>query len=157
MNISQMMNREVQTCSVEDCLDAVASKLWDHDIGSLPVVSDGRVIGMITDRDICMAAYTQGTPLKEIPVYTAMSRVVFSCSPEDSIRKAEQIMRTYQIRRLPVVSQEGELVGIISLTDLAREAEIASGEKRQDVTIKEVTDTFAAITHPRSLQPEAHA
>ena len=77
---------------------------------------------MLTDRDICMAAYTQGRPLGEMQVSSAMSRQLFSCRPEDSLAKAEEIMRTNRIRRLPVIDADRHLVGILSLDDIAREA-----------------------------------
>jgi CBS domain-containing protein len=72
MNISQLMNRNVATCRPEDNLAIAAGKMWDRDVGCLPVVgADGSVVGMITDRDVCMGAYTQGRPLHEIPVSVA--------------------------------------------------------------------------------------
>src|SRR5262245_18464773 len=124
MNVAQLVTRSVQTVSAENMLDEAAEKMWRADIGCLPVVNgDARPIGFITDRDIGMAAYTQGTPLRAIQVATAMSKEVFSCVDSDSLIEAEETMRSRNVRRLPVVNAQGKLIGIISLNDLAREAD----------------------------------
>jgi predicted transcriptional regulator len=83
MNVSQLMSRNVETCRPEDTpLAGAARKMWERDIGCLAVIdADGRVVGMITDRDICMAGYTQGRPQHEIQVAAAMSKELFSCTP----------------------------------------------------------------------------
>lgn len=75
MNVQDVMTRSVTTCLAQDCLYSVARLLWERDCGSLPIVDrDGRPIAMITDRDVCMAAYTTGKPLHELRVATAMSK-----------------------------------------------------------------------------------
>jgi len=75
MNVRTLMSRHVQSCSPHDSLETAARLMWEHDIGSVVVV-DGheRPVGMITDRDVCMAAYTQGLPLREMLVEKVMSR-----------------------------------------------------------------------------------
>lgn len=153
MNVGQLMNRSVETCRPDDNLALAASRMWDHDVGCLPVLgSDGRVTGMITDRDICMAAFTQGRPLWEIPVQIAMSKDVYCCRPDDALIEAEEAMRTHQVRRLAVVDGSGALVGVISLNDLAREAERQVGRKGRQVTGEEVSATLAAVCAPRTTQ-----
>jgi CBS domain-containing protein len=150
MNISQIMNRTVATCRPGDSLSAAASQMWESDIGCLVVVGDdGKVAGMITDRDACMAAYTQGRPLHESPVSVAMSREVYACAPDDSIIEAEEVMRSRKVRRLPVLDAEARLVGIVSLNDLALESERESGRKGREVSGQEVSATLAAICAPR--------
>jgi CBS domain-containing protein len=144
------MTNEVQTCHPQDALTSAAQKMWEHDIGSLPVVDDSdQVIGMITDRDICMAAYTQGRSLSEIPVAVAMSKELFACTPNDSIKDAEDSLRSHQIRRLPVLTDQRKLVGIVSLSDIIREAEREISNKTQDVSTQEVTATLATVCQPR--------
>jgi CBS domain-containing protein len=121
MLVEQIMSRPAVTCSASDALGRAAQLLWDHDLGSLPVVdADGRLVGMITDRDICMAAYLRGQPLGDIAVEQAMARQVFACSP-----------------------------GVLSLTDLAREAEHEDGRRLPQVTDAEVSRTLASICEPR--------
>lgn len=153
MNVGQLMNRTVETCRHEDDLALAASRMWDHDVGCLPVTgADGRVCGMLTDRDICMAAYTQGRPLSAIPVQVAMSKAIFCCGPDDALIEAEELMRSHQVRRLAVVDAAGALVGVISLNDLAREAEREAGRKGRQITGEEVSATLAAVCAPRNTQ-----
>jgi acyl-CoA synthetase (AMP-forming)/AMP-acid ligase II len=84
-------------------------------------------MGMITDRDICMCAYTQGLPRTALRVSMAMSRTVVLCSPGESLANIEKRMRQYKIRRLPVGREDGEIVGVLSLNDIACEAERENG------------------------------
>ena len=150
MKIENLMTREVQTCHPADPLTIPAQKMWESDIGSLPVVDDDQhVVGMITDRDICMAAYTQGRSLSEIPVSVAMSKELFACTPNDSIKDAEEVLRSHQIRRLPVLNEYRNPVGIVSLSDIIREAEHETSLKNREISTQEVTETLATISQPR--------
>jgi CBS domain-containing protein len=151
MNVAQLMTRIVETCRPDDSLAVAAGKMWDHDIGCLPVVApDGRVTGIVTDRDICMAGYIQGRPPSDIPVSVAMSKDLYACRPDDALIEAEETMRSHQVRRLPVIDGEGKLVGMISLNDLAREAEREVGRKGRELTAQEVSATLAAVCTPRN-------
>jgi CBS domain-containing protein len=125
--------------------------MWEADIGCVPVVDgDGGVIGMLTDRDICMAAYTQGRPLADIPVASAMSKQVYSCRPSDAVAVALKVMETTQVHRLPVVDQHDQLVGLLSLADIAREAQREHGIKPANVTDRAVAEAIEAISASRS-------
>jgi len=119
--VRDVMTREPRTCMPSDPLNQVAQQLWEGDCGALPVIDhDRHVVGMITDRDVCMAAYTKGLPLSQISVSSAMSSGVYTCRPGDSLRSIMDLMSTHQVRRLPVVDEQGRLVGIVSLADVAR-------------------------------------
>ena len=119
MKVEQLMSRDVKTCQATEMLNRAAQLMWENDCGCVPVVDeDGRAVGMITDRDVCMAAYTQGRPLDALPVASAMARDLRSCHATDTIVEAESIMRAAQVRRLPVVDPEGTLLGIVSRRDL---------------------------------------
>jgi CBS domain-containing protein len=160
MNVGQLMTQNVRACHPDDTLNTAAQIMWDNDCGCVPVVdADRRVVGMLTDRDICMAAYTQGGSLRMLRVSSAMSEKVYSCKPEDTLAAAEELMREKMIRRLPVTDAQGHLVGIISLNDVAREAEGERARPRKDVTADEVGLTLAAICRPRlpSVIPTAAA
>jgi CBS domain-containing protein len=123
MKVSRLMTSNVYTCSPDDTLTDAARIMWDKDCGCLPVVdAERRVLAMITDRDICMAAYTQGVPLHALHVSSAMSRGLVTCSPDRSHADLERLMREKQLRRIPVVDAEGRLLGIITLGDLAHHA-----------------------------------
>ena len=146
MNVGQVMTHKVQACRPQDSLNIPAKLMWDNNCGSVAVVGDGRVVGMLTDRDICMAVYTQGQRLNDIEVSSAMSKKLFSCRPEDTLATAEKIMRADRIRRLPIIDGDGHLVGILSLDDIAREAgRPGEGERRAEITADEVCDTLSAI------------
>jgi CBS domain-containing protein len=120
MLVSELMTERVQSCSQHHTLEHAAGLMWNHNVGSLPVVDDNRrPIAMITDRDICMSALTQGRPLRDIQVHVAMSRHLSVCHPHESLEVAERILRERGLRRLPVVNEMGMLVGMISTTDIA--------------------------------------
>jgi CBS domain-containing protein len=159
MVIADLMSRNVATCREADRLDAAARLMWDLDIGCVPVVDDRHhVIGIITDRDICMATYTQGKPPQQVLVREAMAREVYSCLPDDNLPEAEEIMRRRRVRRLPVVDLDGRLVGLISLNDLARESVRQQTRVQKDLTPLDVSATLAAICqprHPAVLPPSA--
>jgi len=150
MVIADLMSRNVATCKEDDRLEVAARMMWDLDIGCVAVVDPRQhVIGIITDRDICMATYTQGKSPQQIFVREAMAREVFSCLPDDNFAEAEEIMRKRRVRRLPVVDLDGRLVGLISLNDLARESVRQQTRVQKDLTPGDVSATLAAICQPR--------
>jgi CBS domain-containing protein len=160
MKVADLMTKDVFTSSPEETLERVAHTMWVGDCGCIPVVDrdSRRVVGIVTDRDVCMAAYTQGRRLGEIPVATAMSHVVHGCGPDDSLAAAEHAMRAYRVRRLPVVTDDGHLLGMLSLTDLAREAHRQrSRTSRAAVTPLGLTETLATIAAPRTSENDAPA
>lgn len=164
MRIEDVMSGDVSYCRPQDSLESCARQMWENDCGSVPVCSgeDGssRVVGMITDRDICMCALHEGKPLSALSVGEAMSRDLASCRPGDDTDRVEQLMRQRQIRRLPVCDSEGALVGIVSLADLARAASgNGNGRSGNDLSESEVGDTLAAICKPtaRSSRTEPRA
>lgn len=148
MRVEQIMARPVQFCGPDDSLAHAAQLMWNHDCGCLPVVardSGAGVAGMITDRDICMCALFQKGPLEDLRVSTAMARQVQVCRPSDDLLSAEKIMRAARIRRLPVVDDDGALVGMISLADLAQEALRERDASKREITEKAIGHTLAAI------------
>jgi CBS domain-containing protein len=150
MMVSQLMSKNAATCRAQDSLQDAAGMMWERDIGCLPVLdAEGHVIGIVTDRDACMAAYTQGRPLGAISVESAMAHRVFSCMPTDPIKEVEALMGEHQVRRLPVIDEAGHLVGIISMNDIARESARELRKKTQEVTPRELVATLASICRPR--------
>lgn len=151
MKVEELMTRKVITCGPNDTLERAAKYMWDGDCGSLPVCDEANhVVGMITDRDICMAALFEGKALNELPVYPSMAKQVLICNPEQDITTVEKAMREARVRRVPVADAQGALVGIIGLADLAREAASERAAADKDVTESEVGDTLAAICEPRT-------
>ena len=148
MKTEALMTRNVATCRPDDSLEQAAHLMWDWDVGCV-VVTDGqqKPIGMITDRDVAMAAYTQGALLREIRVETVMARRLWACSVNTSLKEIEDKMRTAQVRRLPVVGFDGELVGIVTLGDIARSAH--SSPLRGVTELPGLASTLASITERR--------
>ena len=123
MKVGQIMNRNVKACHPQDSLNKAAQIMWEERCGAVPVVDENsRPTGFLTDRDICMAAYTRGEPLAALKVEQAMARKVVSCKADDDLSAAAQLMRLSRTRRLPVIATDGTLVGLLSLDDLACEA-----------------------------------
>jgi CBS domain-containing protein len=159
VKVKDLMVAEVNCCQTYNTLNTAAQLMWDNDIGCVPVMGrDGRVLGMLTDRDICMAAYIQGASLTESLVTSAMSKQVCSCAPDDDIATAEKLMREKQVRRLPVIDTQGHLVGIVSLNDMAREASReAEMKKAREVSDAQITRVMAAVCAPRHRVIQAAA
>jgi CBS domain-containing protein len=155
MRIEQLMTRSPKSCEASHTLSEAAQMMRDCDCGCLPVTAgDGsqRVVGMVTDRDICMAAQSCGKPLGEIRVGAAMTKDVRACNPRDPLREAEAIMWEARVHRLPVVDEAEQLLGLLSLTDLAREAGRQRWWKRPQVSEAEVGAVLAMICRPRDQQ-----
>ena len=145
MKIEQVMTRPVITCRPSDTLNVAAGLMWEHDCGALPVVDDkGAIVGMITDRDICMAAYTAGRDLHSVSVGTGMAKVVLSCLPGDELSDAVETMASGRVRRLPVLDAQRRPIGMISMNDVVRLG--ARLDKRAGVVAQ---TTLAAICEPR--------
>jgi CBS domain-containing protein len=144
------MSQPAIVCHAQDMLNQAAHLMWYHDIGVVAVVNDQEsLVGIITDRDICMAAYTQGRPIQEVSVGEIMTKQVISCAPGDKVKSAEKKMRAHQIRRLPVVGLHGRVQGMLSLNDIAREAEREGDRRSPEVTPAEVAKTLASVCLPR--------
>jgi CBS domain-containing protein len=159
VRVRDVMSREPRTCGPTDDLNRAAQLMWEGDCGILPVLDEaGKPIGVVTDRDICMAAYTRGLPLGEISVASVMSTAVHTAKPRDSLRSLMDAMAQYQVRRLPVVSDDGQLVGIVSLADIARLAQaptVLSHEARVWVpgVLAGISEPAGTNGHRRSSAP----
>jgi CBS domain-containing protein len=150
MRVEELMSHDVKVCLPGDTLNRVAELMWDHNCGFLPVVRDRASLalsGVITDRDIAMAAYTQGNTLSAIPVSVAMARGVKVCYPSDDISTVEALMRLKQVHRLPVTDNDDRVVGVISLNDIAQASQ--SEARAREVSSTGVAETAAAISRPR--------
>jgi CBS domain-containing protein len=143
--VNSVMNRNIAVCKKDQSLAEAVQIMWERDLGFIPVVDDARLLGVITDRDACMAAYTQDRPLAALSVEIAMAKKVFTCREDDDLSTAHELMRRHQLRRLPVVDASGRLVGVISLGDLALETR----GRRPDGTHHAVALTLAEVSKAR--------
>jgi CBS domain-containing protein len=124
--------------------------MWDRDIGCLPVLdAESHVIGVVTDRDACMAAYTQGRPLGAISVDSAMAHQAFCCAQTDRIEDVEAVMKEHQVRRVPVIDEQGHPMGMISINDIARESTRESKTEGPSVRTDDIVSTLASVCLPR--------
>lgn len=156
MKARDLMTTPAITCHVNDPLNVAAQRMWDHDIGMLPVVNDdGVVTGVVTDRDVCMAAYTQGRAIDSILVNAAMGMHAVCVEEGASVAEIEGLMAKNQVRRIPVVDADHKPIGVVSLNDLAIES------AQPDTSIKhglaKIAHTLAAICRPRRAKPTQKA
>jgi CBS domain-containing protein len=143
MKVRDVMSEDVFICNPDDNLATAALRMWNHDCGVLPVVERGRVRGVITDRDICMALALKGQPPAAVRVAEVIAGPAVSCVPGTDVAEALEIMRDHQVHRLPVV-EDGRLAGLVSLNDLALAAGAVQGIDRRP-TYREVVDALQGI------------
>jgi CBS domain-containing protein len=151
MNASELMTTGVKTCRVDDSVERAAQIMWEHDCGAVPVVdADERLVGIVTDRDVCMAAYTRGDSLPQIPVSGVMTHKLHCVRDTDPLQSALALMRRARVRRAPVVDGEGRLVGIVSIADVARHACGSLGQRSHDLGPDDIARSMAAICEPHA-------
>jgi CBS domain-containing protein len=153
MKVRDLMTINAITCSPETNLATAAGLMWDNDCGLLPVTDDdGKVIGLITDRDICIAVGTRHRLASDIPVSEVVSGRVHACAPQDRVRDVLQSMREAKVRRLPVISDDGKLQGVMSISDVVLHAEEAHGKQTRKLSHQDAIGTLKAVCGHRGLQ-----
>lgn len=153
MKVQDIMTADVESCGPESDLGAAATIMWKRDCGSVPVVDgDRRIIGMITDRDICMAVATRNKLASDITVGEVISGRVYACSPEDDIRDALETMQSAQLRRLPVVDDNRFLHGILSINDVVLHS--GRGKSKKHVTHRDAMATLKVLSEHRTNESE---
>jgi CBS domain-containing protein len=145
MNVAEVMTASVATCRSTDSLNLVAQLMWERRCGCIPVIDEaGALVGVLTDRDACMGAYTQGRRLDDISAATAMSRPVRICSPLTTIGDAEDLMMAHGVHQLVVVEPGGGVCGVLSLDDIARAG--AAWDGRGEIDLERVALTLGEIS-----------
>ncbi|MCI0338782.1 MAG: BON domain-containing protein [Acidobacteria bacterium] len=146
MKVRDVMTSNVRYCEPTTNLAAAVAMMWEQNCGVLPTINDqGRVIGVITDRDICMAAATRSKLASEITVGDVISGNVYACSPGDDAEAALATMQLHQVRRLPVIGDDGSLQGILSLDDVVLHAKKTKGKTPPGISYGKAMDTLKAI------------
>jgi CBS domain-containing protein len=146
LTVKDAMMETPYYCQPENNLGSATELMWNANCGFLPVQStNGKVIGVITDRDICIALGTRNRPAAEVNVGEVMSGKLYTCAPDDDIHTALQTMKEAKIRRLPVMSENGTLVGVLSTDDILFRAETPSPGKEPELSTDEVARTFRSI------------
>jgi CBS domain-containing protein len=118
MKIREIMTTKIKKATLDNTLIDIASMMRDEDIGALPVVQDGELKGIVTDRDIVVRAIAEGKEPSTTTVQEVLSDNLESVGPDENVEKAADLMASRQIRRLPVV-QDGKLIGMVTLGDIA--------------------------------------
>ncbi len=145
MKVKDVMTPDAKAIWITESLADAAKEMWEGDCGVLPIIKDGRkVVGMITDRDICMAGAMRERSLAHISVEEVMNRSVYAAEPEEDIEQALKTMREHKVRRLPVLNLEGELEGILSMNDIVLKAKRDNGKKPR-IDYAEIVETYRAI------------
>lgn len=151
MRARDIMMRNPVSCHREATLSETAALMQLHNCGSLPITDEqSRVVGMITDRDICMALAGKTVGAANVRVREILSRELFACRGEDEIHSVLRCMRDHHVRRLPVVSESGTLEGIISIDDMILSARWAES-RDVDLTLADVVRTLRCLTYCKQL------
>jgi len=150
MKIQELMTSQVEACRPTTDLAAVSMTMWRQDCGIVPVIDDTRrVLGVVTDRDICMALATRHHRAEELTAQDVMSDRLFSVRPDDEGHVALETMRIQRVRRLPVVDAEQRLQGMVSINDLVLHAQPSGARATSGLTANELLTTLRGICgHP---------
>lgn len=144
MKVRDIMTRSVDSIEATDTIAYAARRMAEDDVGVLPILSSGDMVGIVTDRDIAVRGVAAGIK-PDSPVHRIMTDMVATCSPDDDIETARLLMGREQIRRMPVCDDRSRVVGIVALADLADH----NPDKR------EVTETLADICEPSGMHCQA--
>jgi CBS domain-containing protein len=148
MKVQELMTKGVEACSRDANLATAAMIMWRMDCGAVPVVNDRHPVGMITDRDICVAVATKHRRAEDIRVGEVISGTVHHVRSDDDVRVAVDTMRSERVRRLPVVDKDGLLVGIVSLSDVVRAAGKATARSKPLISAEDVLLLVKSISEP---------
>jgi CBS domain-containing protein len=158
MRVDEMMTKPVSACTAGTNAAKAAELMWIHDCGVLPVVadSDGRLVGIVTDRDLFIALGTRDMKASGLTIGEVMRPDVLCCAPSDDLHGALRIMAKQQVNRLPVVDDNGALAGILSLNDVVLHAE--HRKNGVGVSYEDVVNALRAVCrhgHRKTAQSEA--
>jgi CBS domain-containing protein len=138
MEVQELMTSAVECCTPDDTAQKPAEIMKDADTGVVPVLAaedNPRVVGIVTDRDLCMAVVAAGRSPQEVKVKECMNGKVITCHPDDDVSKVADMMAENQIRRVPVVDDDGGIVGIVSLADITKRGMTEEGaEALRDIS-----------------------
>ena len=140
MKVKEVMTPDPRTCVAGTSLAAAAALMLDGDCGILPVMGDGKLRGVVTDRDMYIALATRNERASELTVGEVIQEPAYTCGPDDDVHAALATMKQRRVRRLPVEGFGGSVLGIVSMNDIL----LAAGP-RKPVRDTEVVETFQAI------------
>ena len=133
MKVKDIMTKDPVTCTPDTTVAEAAHLMWENDCGILPVVDDGEIEGVVTDRDMYIALATRDTRAANLKVGAVATKTVVTCVPEDDVHQALTFMKKALVHRLPVVGFGGRVLGIVSMDDLVLAADVDDTLSSADV------------------------
>jgi CBS domain-containing protein len=134
-SIKDIMTANPRTIDAEKSVAYAAKMMRDEDVGLAPIVEGDKLIGMLTDRDIAVRVVAEGKDPEQVKVRDVASKQVVTIDPQQDLDEALRIMAQHQVRRLPVVEEDGKLVGVIAQADIAREGDdTKTGELVEEIS-----------------------
>jgi CBS domain-containing protein len=151
MKVLDIMTHTAVCCGPETNVAAAVEMMWNRNCGVLPVVeADGKLVGIVTDRDICIALGTRNQLAGSMPVREVATKTVHTCSPEEEIHVALQTMAENKVHRLPVVDQHGMVQGVLSMDDILVHADMNKWEACCELSSEEVIRSLKRL-HAQQL------
>jgi CBS domain-containing protein len=142
MKVKEAMTQAAVCCGPETNIGGAVELMWNRNVGMLPVVdNEGKLIGVVTDRDICIAMGTRNLLPGQLSVGEVAISKVFTCKPDDDVHEALHVMGNQHIRRLPVVNEKGIPQGILSMDDLVLHSEVGKLRGACELSSEEVAST----------------
>jgi CBS domain-containing protein len=146
MKIKEVMTQSAVCCTADTNVGAAVELMWVRNCGILPVVgTDGKLIGVVTDRDICIAMGTRNQHAGDLTIAEIATRKVFTCKTEDEIHEALQTMADKHVRRLPVVNDGGIPQGILSMDDIIVHTDLSKWEGCCELSAEEVVRSLKKL------------
>ena len=150
MQVREIMTRNVKFCGPDTNLAEATEMLWRNNCGALPVLGPrGELVGLITDRDLCIALGTRNCKASDLTVRQIGVKPVFTCAPNNYAHEALKTMRQHQVRRLPVVAEDGKLAGILSFDQIVLHAEKGWAP---GISYADVVNTMKAICQHQATE-----
>ena len=151
MKVEQVMTKDPTCCLPSESAQHAASIMRDEHVGSVPVIDNeqhGTIVGVVTDRDLCMNVVAEGRDPQAVQVEQCMTTKVVTCTSNDSVDRVTELMRENQIRRVPVVNEQHELLGIVALADVVERATPKATQTLE--TLKKVSAPTEDPSKPRA-------
>lgn len=145
MKVKDIMTTEIQCCDRNSSLDKIATQMWEHNCGAIPVVDENsKPVGMVTDRDIAMCCTINHKAPWELQASTILgNRNIYSCSQDTNITSAMNLMKDNKIRRLPVTNKNGKLVGLLSIDDVISQSQ--NNKQAKELSYETTMKTLKAV------------
>jgi CBS domain-containing protein len=146
MKARDVMTHTAVFCTAENNVGEAVEMMWVRNCGMLPLVGvDGKLAGVLTDRDICIALSTRNRLAGELQVAEIATKNVFTCNPEDEIHEVLQTIADKQVRRLPVVDKDGKLLGILSMDDVIAHGDLNKWEGCCELSSEEIIKSLKRL------------